>query len=212
MLPLFQGMSRNDIENVVAHTRLGFSKHGKNKVVINEGKKCVNLCFLMQGEMEAVTNAYDGSYSIGETFGAPAMIQPECLFGLKQIYTKTFIATTECRMVYIGKNEVTKLMAEFDIFRINMLNILCTKVQRLSHMQWQKPPQDIRRKIFAFVEKRCQTAVGHKTMKIKMEVLAEQIGESRINVSSCLAALENEGLLKHSRATMDIPALERLNE
>lgn len=38
------------------------------------------------------------------------------------------------------------------------------------------------------------------------------LGESRINVSKCLKTLENEGLLTHSRATMDIPALERLKE
>jgi DNA-binding Lrp family transcriptional regulator len=47
-------------------------------------------------------------------------------------------------------------------------------------------------------------------LKIKMEVLAEQIGESRLNVSRCLNELENEGVLTHSRAIMNIPALERL--
>jgi biotin operon repressor len=49
-------------------------------------------------------------------------------------------------------------------------------------------------------------------LRIKMEVLADQIGESRINVSRCLNELEKQGILTHSRAIMDIPALERLME
>ena len=212
MLPLFQGMSRSDIENVVAHTRLGFAKYGKNRVVIGEGDTCTNLCFLMQGEMESVMSADDGSYTVFETLKAPSMIQPERLFGMEQRYTKTFRAATDCGMVCIGKSGVARLMADFGIFRINMLNILCTNAQRQSHLQWRKTPADIRGKIFAFVESRCQTPAGHKTVKIKMDTLAAMIGESRINVSRTLAALEEDGVLTHSRATMDIPALERLKE
>ena len=48
LLPLFQGMTRNDIETVVAHTRLGFSKCGKGKVIIEDGEPCDHLRFLLQ--------------------------------------------------------------------------------------------------------------------------------------------------------------------
>ncbi|WP_315536230.1 Crp/Fnr family transcriptional regulator [Prevotella koreensis] len=205
-------MSRNDIETVVAHTRLAFSKHGRGKVVIQEGERCDRLCFLLQGELTATENADDGSYSIEETVKAPAMIQPERIFGMDQRYTRTFTTTTDCSIVSIDKKDTTRLMSEFEIFRLNILNILCTKTQRLSRQQWRKTPETIRRKIFGFIETRCLTPAGHKRLKIKMEVLGMLLGESRINVSNCLKTLENEGLLTHSRATMDIPALERLKE
>lgn len=210
LLPLFQGMTRNDIETVVGNMRLGFSKYGKGKVIVSDGEPCTHLRFLLQGECIATTEADDGSYSIGEAVKSPEVIQPECLFGMNQRYTKTLTSTTECSIVSLNKNDVTHLMSEYDIFRINLLNIMSTHTQRLSRHPWRKLPDSIRHKVFRFVETRCLKPAGHKMLKIKMEVLAEHIGESRLNVSRCLAELEEEGLLTHSRATMDIPALEKL--
>lgn len=205
-------MSRNDIETVVAHTRFAFSKYDKGKVVVGEGEKCDHLCFLLQGELTATESADDGSYSIEETVKAPAMIQPERIFGMEQRYTKTFTAAAECGVVSIDKKDTTRLMSEFEIFRLNILNILCTKTQRLSRYQWRKTPETIRLKIFGFMEKRCMTPAGHKRLKIKMEVLGALLGESRINVSKCIKTLQDKGLVTHSRAIMDIHALEKLKE
>lgn len=212
LLPLFQGMTRNDIENVVGNTRLGFSKYGKGKVIISDGEQCTYLRFLLQGECIATTEADDSSYKIGEIIKSPEVIQPECLFGLIQRYTKTLTTTTECSIVSISKNDVARLMSEHDIFRLNMLNIMSTHTQRLSRHPWRKLPESIRQKIFRFIETRCLKPAGHKMLRIKMEVLAENIGESRLNVSRCLAELEKQELLTHSRTIMDIPALERLME
>lgn len=212
LLPLFQGMTRNDIETVVAHTRLGFSKCAKGKVVVTDGEPCDHLQFLLLGECVATSTADDGGYSIGEIIKSPEVLQPECLFGLHQRYTKTFTATRECSIVGINKNDVARLMSEFDIFRLNLLNIMSTRTQRLTRNLWRKQPETIRQKIFRFIETRCTKPAGHKMLKIKMEVLADHIGESRLNVSRCLNQLEKEGLLTHSRATMDIPALEKLME
>ncbi|MEE3384092.1 MAG: Crp/Fnr family transcriptional regulator [Prevotella sp.] len=211
-LPLFLGMTHNDIEAIVDHTPLGFSKCGKGKIIIEDGEPCDHLRFLLQGECIATSTADDGSYSIGEVIKSPEVIQPECLFGLHQRYTKTLTSTSECSIVSIKKNDVTRLMSEFDIFRLNILNIMSTRTQRLSRHSWRKLPETIRQKIFRFIETRCSKPAGHKMLRIKMEVLADQIGESRINVSRCLNELEKQGILTHSRAIMDIPALERLME
>jgi len=211
-LPLFLGMTHNDIEAIVDHTPLGFAKCGKGKVIIEDGEPCDHLRFLLQGECIATSTADDGSYSIGEVIKSPEVIQPECLFGLHQRYTKTLTSTSECSIVSIKKNDVTRLMSEFDIFRLNILNIMSTRTQRLSRHSWRKLPETIRQKIFRFIETHCSKPAGHKMLRIKMEVLADQIGESRINVSRCLNELEKQGILTHSRAIMDIPALERLME
>lgn len=205
-------MTHNDIEAIVDHTPLGFSKCGKGKVIIEDGEPCDHLRFLLQGECIATSTADDGSYGIGEVIKSPEVIQPECLFGLHQRYTKTLTSTSECSIVSIKKNDVTRLMSEFDIFRLNILNIMSTRTQRLSRHSWRKLPETIRQKIFRFIETRCSKPAGHKMLRIKMEVLADQIGESRINVSRCLNELEKQGILTHSRAIMDIPALERLME
>ena len=45
-LPLFQGMSKTDMNKVLAHTRLGFENYSKGKTIVEEGAICDSLYFL----------------------------------------------------------------------------------------------------------------------------------------------------------------------
>ena len=60
-LPLFQGMSRNDLEEVVTSTKFCNLSYAKGKVVVNENEVCDKLFFLVKGSI----------YAIGYFHGAP---------------------------------------------------------------------------------------------------------------------------------------------
>ena len=96
------------------------------------------------------------------------------------------------------------------MFRLNILNILCTMTQKLQHVSWRIKPQGIRRKIFSFVCNRCVRPAGRKVVNIGMVRLGHEIGESRLNVSRELKAMNDEGLIVQKKNTFLIPALEKL--
>ena len=209
-LPLFQGMSRNDLNQVVAHTKFGFLKFSKNKVVVSEGDACRHIYFLMSGKLSVTGRSDDGSYSIEEVMMAPGVLQPERIFGWSQRFTRTFTTATSCNMARIDKSQVMELTAKFEIFRLNLLNIVSTQIQRLSHQPWRQKPQGIRQKIARFTEQHCLYPAGKKTLHIKMETLAQAINESRLNVSRELNSMHEEGLIRLTRGIIEIPALENL--
>ena len=209
-LPLFQGMSHNDLEQVVAHTKFGFHKASAGRTLFAEGDKCEQMVFIVKGKLRVTTNADNKSFRLEEYVSAPEVLQPERIFGLSQRYTKTFVATEDCQLLSISKAEVLKLLQEHIIFCLNLLNIISTQSQRISHLPWRIPPIGIRNKIIKFIETHSTRPAGAKKLYIKMETFATLISESRLNVSRELNKMQEEGIIIITRGIIYIPSLEQL--
>lgn len=208
--PLFLGMSRDDLNIVAGHTRLDFRKQPSQTVLIENGDPATALCFLLTGEVSVTSRADDGSYVLEEQLSAPVMLQPEVSFGYNQRYTHTFKTLTPVSLLTIDRAEVDKLSTEFLIFRINLLNLLATKVQKMQHRPWRRHPETLSQRIIRFVADRCIHPAGHKTLYILMKHLADELGDSRLDVSRALNALQREGLVSLHRGRIVIPQMERL--
>ena len=210
LLPLFQGMNKTDLTLVAGQTKFGFQRHQQGRTIVSEGDSCDQLHFLMQGTLEVTTHSADHTYSIIESLPAPAILQPEHIFGLTQRYTRSFVAQTPCNMMSLDKSEVMRLTEEFIVFRLNLLNIISTQSQRLQRRLWLQPSQDLKQSIVRFIEARCQRPTGKKTVLIKMTRLAELLNDSRLNVSRALNSLQSQGLLTLSRGRIEIEDLRQL--
>lgn len=210
-LPLFQGMSRNDLEQILANTRFSILSYAKGKTVINENDVCDKLYFLVKGTVTATGHADDNGYSITECLPATEILQPERIFGLTQRYTHTVKALTDCTFISLSKIEIMTLSDKYEIFRLNLLNMICTRSQRLTHFPWRAKPKDVRKKIARFIENRCIRPAGEKFICIRMERLGEEINESRLKVSRELNAMRDEGIISLRRSEIHVYALERIN-
>lgn len=209
-LPLFQGMSRNDLEQILSETKFRQLSFARGKVIVHEGETCNKLYFLVKGQITTTCHSDDKSYSITETLAAPNILQPERIFGLMQRYTRTFAAKTNCDLICLGKKEVMLMSDNYEIFRLNLLNIICTLSQRSDRQMWKLRPKGIRHKIARFIEERSLRPAGEKIVNIKMERLAEEISESRLNVSKALKAMNDEGVISLRRGEFCVHAFERM--
>ncbi len=129
-LPLFLGIGAEDLSQIVGSTKFSFLKLKPNAVLLKENDKCTQLYFLMDGKLSVRSQADDHSYSIEEEIDAPAVIQPEHMFGLMQHHSKTYTAATDCNLLSIDKNEILRLSENYLIFRLNFFNMLSTQAQR----------------------------------------------------------------------------------
>lgn len=219
-LPLFQGMSRDDLTEVIAHTKLEFVKVQTHHVIAKEGDRCDQLTFILNGNVTVVTTLntqhsllppYSGRAGVSlETLHSPIVLQPERLFGLHQQYTHTFMTATPCQMLIIQKQDIMKLASTYSIFQINLLNILSTKVQKMENRQWMTTPVSLRKRLVNFFVSRCLYPAGEKDFKMRMTDLAHELNCSRLDISKCLNAMQEEQLLILSRGRITIPHLEHL--
>ena len=208
--PLFQGMSRDDLEIVAGHTRFGFSKLSSGKKIVVDGEPCTQLYFLRDGSVTVETFAEDHRFSVVERMSAPFILQQEAIFGYHQCYTHTYTSLTKVNMLTIDKEEVLRLLEEFLIFRLNMVNLFATQTQKLFRRAWQRSPQSLRERACRFFLEHSTYPAGHKTFYILMGQLAEELNDSRLNVSRLLKELEQEELVESHRGRVEIPQLERL--
>ena len=208
--PLFQGMSRDDLEIVAGHTRFGFLKVTAGRQIIHAGDPCTHLYFLINGTLKIETFSVDRRYSVTEQMSSPYILQQESIFGYYQRYTHDFYALTDANFLTLDKEEVVRLSEDFLVFRLNLMNHLATQTQKLIQSQWRRNPLSLRERIVRFLFQHTLYPAGPKTFHILMERLAEEVNDSRLNVSRTLNRMQETGVLELHRGRIEIPQLERL--
>lgn len=208
--PLFQGMSHADLTEVVGHTKFGFSKLAAGKRAVREGDVCNHLIFLTNGTLQSETHSDDRSCRVVEHLSAPYLIQPYHIFGLTQRFTSSFKTETACNFITIDKQEVLLLMETQLVFRLNLANIMATDTQRLRHHAWRSTPKSLRERIVRLFFSRCLYPAGQKTFFVLMQHIADELNDSRLDISRALNQMQQENLLTLYRGRIEIPSLERL--
>ncbi len=209
-LPLFLGMSRNDLLEVAGHTKFDFQKLEDGATIVKEGDACLRLYFLLAGDISVITEADDHGYRIEEDITAPELFQVEHIFGLSQRFTRTYIAKSNCSVMSISKQEVQKLSSRYEIFRINLLNLFSTQAQKYNRRLFRVPPKTLQERIIRWFESHCLRPAGEKMFYVKMARIADEMSVKRIYVSQALNEMQDQHLVHLHRGRIYIPALEKL--
>lgn len=209
-LPLFLGIDGATLSELYSASNPVVASMRRGNVLINAGEECRAFVYLLGGELEACATFGGGKFQIHERVAPAAIIEPQCLFGLHNTYTRTYTALASGLYMRLPKNVVVGRMMGNDVFRFNLLNMLSSQVQdgirRLRHL----PRNTIASRLADFLARQTLRPVGRKTVRCKMADLAAQLGETRLNVSRTLHSLQDAGLLTITRNTIDIPAMEKL--
>ena len=207
---LFQGLSRTELLQMAGNTKFGFLKLPADTQVLTAGSPCEQLFFLISGCLSLTTRSVDGGYVVVEELSAPWIIQPDVLFGASPRFTCSARTVSESHFITLSKQEVLRLLDSFLIVRLNLLNLLATLSQRRQLQQWRRPPLTLRGRIVRFLYDHSTYPAGYKEFRILMTRLADEVGDSRLDVSRSLNAMQDEGLLTLHRGRIVVPSLELL--
>lgn len=209
-LPLFQGLAQEDFTRILEKVKLYFTKYKPGELLLKEGGACHELVFVLKGEIASSTSSADSSYCFTEYFPAPFLIEAHSIFGMKTHYASTYRARTEVHTVSISKAFVVKELFNYEIFRLNYMNIISNRAQSLSNRLWAENTDNLERRIGNFILTHIERPAGRKTLKIKMEELAQVVNDTRVGVSRALNSMQEKGLLELHRGEMMIPNAEKL--
>lgn len=209
-LPLFQGMSKTDIETALGKIHLREKTVCKNTKIVESGLNCRGLFFLVEGTLEMETISDDWKTRVTEVTPEPYILEPERLFGLQQKYFSTYTTRSQCKFLYARKDDILYLLNENIVFRLNVLNILSTLSQRRNLKFWTTTSSETESHIIRFIHQHCRLQTGRKTFHIKMNNLAEAIHASRIEVSAALNKMNNERKIILQRGIITIPEISQL--
>ena len=91
-----------------------------------------------------------------------------------------------------------------------MLNIMATENQRLHRRAWRSAPKSLRERLVRYFFSRCLYPAGAKTFFVLMQQIADDLNDSRLDISRALNEMERDQLLTLHRGRIEIASMERL--
>ena len=93
---------------------------------------------------------------------------------------------------------------------MNLLNMLSGRIQSSENERWDIHGTTIRERIVALMKRLSEGQQGYREIRVRMEDLAEILGETRLNVSRTLNQMAADNVISLKRGGFDIPSLELL--
>ncbi len=211
-LPLFQGLAKNDFTSILDKVKIHFLKRKAGDTVALGGEDCRELVFLLNGSLVSKTSDRDELYTFYEAINAPFLIEPYSLFGWSTKYVSTYMALTACNLVTIEKAYLLSELNNYEIIRLNYLNILSNRAQNLHDRLWTNLPESLHDRIVEFILLHSYVPGGEKRLKIKMDDLAKLLSSTRIRVSKALNEMQDKHWLTLHRGEIRIPDISLLKE
>lgn len=211
-LPLFQGLAKNDFTSILDKVKIHFLKRKAGDTVALGGEDCRELVFLLNGSLVSKTSDRDELYTFYEVINAPFLIEPYSLFGWSTKYVSTYTALTACNLVTIEKAYLLSELNNYEIIRLNYLNILSNRAQNLHDRLWTNLPESLHDRIVEFILLHSYVPGGEKRLKIKMDDLAKLLSSTRIRVSKALNEMQDKHWLTLHRGEIRIPDISLLKE
>ena len=191
-LPLLQGVSAEDILDMQEKGILRLvSIEPEEGDVIVQGQYCKTLTMLMQGSMLCTSNG--DSWTLTEEIKAPAILEEEAVWSLTQRYNHTYQPLSEGKLLVIDRRHVMQTMMRNEVFRINLLTRLASRLEKYHTSRQTRSQQDIQSKIKQFFCDISYTNSLPKHLKIKMTTLAQLLDETRLNISKTLHQMQANG-------------------
>lgn len=209
-LPLFQGLSHEDLTRILESTRLEFNTLSKGITFVQQDDTCMGLTFVLRGSVKSTTAAADKSWSVEETLAAPLVFGLDVLYGTRRTHHSTLTAASTANVLFMEKQTVSALTRFFEVFRLNVLNLLTTQLARQAQPQWLPPPTDIEGRIAHFMRTHVEYPAGMKQFNISHKMLGLFLGEDSRYVSYALHSMQEKGLLEIGRRTIVVPAIQKL--
>ena len=210
-LPLFQGMTTQEVSDVMSHVRLDFVNYHRGDEIVMQGESCKKLIYIISGEVMAEHKNADQQFTLTEQLPDLKVLEPYNLFGMYQTYSRTYTFTTEGSTLAIDKQVMLNQLLTNTIAKINLMNIVCNKYQQTQQLLCNYPDDSVRHKIVKFVLTHSISPKGQKNIQIKMTDLANIIHETRLNVSIVLNEMQEQGLITMQRGCFIINDLQTLS-
>ena len=210
-LPLFQGLNKTDITDIIEKVTLHFQTIPANTLFVEQGSACVQLIFILEGSLIKKTENAKNNFSLEQEIGSPSLLEPQSLFGLNPTFQSSYTTATECSIMTIDKSFVLSELMNYPIFELNYLNILSSKYHNIYNTLWeQKQSNDLLSRFKYFIKTHTDTINGPITLYATMEDLAFLLNDTRLNVSKMLNSLSDQNIIFLRRKVIHIPVFNLL--
>lgn len=211
-LPLFKGISYKRVSEMVGNTRLSFLKFLPGETIFQARTKSDCIKFVFSGSVRLSMTGNNGSVSIEQTLVAPAIIQPDYLFGLNTHYPVSATAVDTVSIIEIDKPSLLSLLQEDEIILFNFMNILSTNAQKSTDGMMSVISGSVEERIAFWLISMTQMGSEGIVLRARIGNLYTVFGVER---SSFIAALDNlaaKGIIEYTSNEIRVLSRKQLRD
>lgn len=187
-LPLFKGVSREKIADIVGKAKFHFLKYPPETTFIHRGERSDHLKFILSGKVRLTIANEDNRFSVSETLTGPNVILPDFLFGRATSYPCTAQTVETSSILQIEKSDYLQILTMDPVFLLNYLNFLSMNAQKAVDGVLALSSGSIETRIAFWIISLTQPTAEDIVMQCRQRDLSSVFGVQR---SSLIAALDN---------------------
>ena len=112
---------------------------------------------------------------------------------------------TEGNTCSIDKKQLNYLISNYEIVKTNLLSMVCNKLQTANQALLLPISSDLEERVIRYFRNNMLTKTGRKSIRIKMNALADAVDGTRLNISRILNEWQEKKLATLSRGMIEIP-------
>lgn len=194
-LPLFKGVSRQRISEIVGMAKLHFMKYLAGETIITAGSPCTHITFIISGRARVSIKNPDGRFCVSQTLTAPDIISPEYLFGRATTYPCTAVAQEPTGILQISKSDYLKILDTDRVFLFNFLNILSRGAQKAVDGVLALTNGSLRERIAFWIICLSQPGGTDVRLTCRQRDLYSLFGVPRSSLIAILESMKDDGLI-----------------
>lgn len=209
---IFSSLAEEELRDISNEFTFKAVKYKKGEIVAQEDEACNSLGLLLEGVLEVLRIYSSGKQVLinklkgGNTFGEAI------IFSNDNKYPATVIASENCEVLYITKEELENLFLKNNKILEGFLKLLSNKILMLNSKIKNISFKNVRQRVINFILER-QAKTGGTLIKLEdsKEKIAELLGIPRPSLSRELIALRDLGYIDFDRnniTIIDIQGLE----
>ncbi len=132
-LPLFKGVSNEQVSAFLEKTHLKFTKYSAGETIASRNEPVKGIKCIISGDASAKYNFADGSnLFLTETISGGHIIGADRLFGMDTTYNSDVTALNQVSVMEFNKEQYLNLLNSAPIYLLNYLNYLSYRAQKNS--------------------------------------------------------------------------------
>ncbi|MCL1943911.1 MAG: Crp/Fnr family transcriptional regulator [Candidatus Azobacteroides sp.] len=211
-LPMFQGIERLKLVNVLEKINLHFEKYHKDELITRKGEECTRLIFLLKGSVVCETVDKSGKLSIYEKIKKQTVLYPSFLFGKETRYPVTIKASEAVSTMSIDKSQVFFLLQSEPLFLLNFLNIISNKTQSLLDKILSLSGTDLKKNLAFFILSFTEKGSFDICIKSSQQDLADFFGVARPSLLKTINELRGAGIIEYKRKEITVLDILKLHD
>lgn len=193
-LPLFKGVSKDQISLFLEKTHIDFKNYGVGEILASMGDPVSMVRFVISGDISLIHPLEEVGITIEERSGFGKVLGADRLFGMATGYPYNAVAKTKTSIMEFSKAQYVNLLHSDSIYMLNFFNYLSLRAQRPVDSEIKYCHGDIMSRMCLLISIMTEPAAGEIVIRGDAKALGDYCCCDEATVNAWKTMLVKEGL------------------